>query len=216
MAKNIPRIYLDVNLSENIIIKLDKETSHYLKNVMRTKSCLVFNDGIEYTAELSDDAKSLNVGAKTNNPDSKLDITFCFSVIKKTDELLNMIAQFGVARIQPVITERTVAKHINWDRCKKIIIQSAEQSGQNSVPKLLPVIKFEDLDKSEIVFADERIKTDVTCDIKNCKSFIIGPEGGFSDTEFDILEKSGGIGVSLGKTILRAEVAAVAGIVKIL
>ncbi len=209
MAKNIPRIYLNAVLHENAIVPIEKDVSHYLKKVMRTNNCLVFNSGTEYAAQLSDDCKSLVVGDKTNHADYALDVTFYFSVIKNTDDLLNMITQMGVARIQPVITERTVARHINWKRINKIITEAAEQSGRNSLPEILPIIKFADLDKSKIVFADERKLQKSDALDTGAKHIMIGPEGGFSDAEFEQFDAAGANGVSLGGTILRAEVAGV-------
>jgi 16S rRNA (uracil1498-N3)-methyltransferase len=215
--KNVPRIFINQEITVGKIIPADKDIIHYLKNVMRTDSCLVFHDGIEFSAALSSDSKSLVIGNQTDHADAGNKITLCFAPIKKTDEMLNMATQMGAARFQPVITDRTVAHHINWRRIEKIIIEASEQSGRNSVPELLPAIRFADLDKSGLVFADERAahgqdfqKLTVPAD-----RVLIGPEGGFSDSEFDALDKSGARGISLGKTILRAEVAAVAALAKI-
>ncbi|MDD4122475.1 MAG: RsmE family RNA methyltransferase, partial [Eubacteriales bacterium] len=45
---------------------------------------------------------------------------------------------------------------------------------------------------------------------------IIGPEGGFSDNEANILIKNGACSVSLGKTVLRTETAGMAAIAMIM
>ena len=50
---------------------------------------------------------------------------------------------------------------------------------------------------------------------RNIKSILVGPEGGFSDNEFAALDAAGARGVSLGKTILRAELAAAIAVAKI-
>ena len=47
-------------------------------------------------------------------------------------------------------------------------------------------------------------------------AIIIGPEGGFSDSEARILIKSGAQSVSLGKTILRTETAGMAAIAMVM
>ena len=47
------------------------------------------------------------------------------------------------------------------------------------------------------------------------KNILIGPEGGFSDTEFSALDAGGARGISLGKTILRAELAGVVAISRV-
>ena len=131
--------------------------------------------------------------------------------------MLNMATQMGVARFVPVITERTVANHINWDRMKKIVIEASEQSNRNSVPEIALPIKFADLPFSDLVFADERAAygAKIPTTYKNAKNILIGPEGGFSDSEFDALDKHGAKSLSLGKTILRAELAAPIAIAKV-
>ena len=128
-----------------------------------------------------------------------------------------MATQMGVARLMPIITARTVAHHINWERMRKIATEAAEQSNRNSVPEILEPIKFSDLDLSDIVFADERAAygAEISTDFNTTK-ILVGPEGGFSDEEFNMLDAAGARGVSLGKTILRAETAAIVALAKII
>lgn len=215
--KNIPRIFIDQEIKSNQIVAIDKSLSHYLTHVMRTKKCLCFNGGVEFSANLADDERSLIIGEQTNHSDPSGDIKLIFAPIKRLDDMLNMATQMGVACFQPVITERTVAHHINWERMKKIVIEAAEQSNRNSVPEIRQPIKFSDLNLSNICFADERVAYGrPACAIPtDAKSILIGPEGGFSDDEFSALDSAGACGISLGKTILRAEVAAVVAIGKI-
>jgi len=216
--QNIPRIFLDENLESGKSFPVDKNIVHYLSRVMRRRDCCVFNNGVEYVAKLSDDEKFLIVGDRTEHTDPTNNLTFYFAPIKKTDDLLNMVTQMGVAVIQPVITKRTVAGHINWQRMKKIIIEASEQSGRNSVPNLLPPIKFEDLDLSDVIVADERAAhgIEIKTDVNSYNKILIGPEGGFSPEEFEQIDKSGAVKISLGLTILRAEVASVVAIAKVL
>ncbi|MBQ8041796.1 MAG: RNA methyltransferase, partial [Alphaproteobacteria bacterium] len=115
-----------------------------------------------------------------------------------------------VAKFQPVITERTTAHHINWERMKKIVIEASEQSNRNTVPVILPPVRFSELDLSNVVFADERAAYGATTSEipTGTTTVLVGPEGGFSDSEFSALDASGAHGISLGRTILRAELAA--------
>lgn len=216
--KNIPRIFVGHDIRPATQIPIARDIAHYLSRVMRTNECLAFGDGNEYTARLSDDNKFLIIGNKTTHADPSSDITLMFAPIKRTDDLLNMATQMGVANFQPVITDRTTAHHINWERMQKIVIEASEQSNRNSVPKILPPIKFSDLDLSEIVFADERAAYGATTPPppQNIKSVLVGPEGGFSDSEFAVLDASGAHGISLGKTILRAELAAAIAVSKVM
>lgn len=216
--QNVPRIYLSQNLSTGKTFPIDKDVVHYLRRVMRRGDCLVFNQGVEYSAILSDDNKSIIIGEKTNHVDPSNDIVVYFAPVKKIDEMLNMVTQMGVAVLQPVITERTVANHINWARQQKIIIEAVEQSGRNSVPELKKPIRFDDLELNGLIVADERFAHGTKAKEKNIKSnrVLIGPEGGFSPQEFEKMDRAGVSGLSLGKTILRAEVAAVVAVSKVL
>ena len=216
--KNVPRIFIGNDIATGASIPVARDVSHYLTRVMRRHDCLVFGDGNEYNATLSDDGKFLLVGDRTPHADPSNDVTLMFAPIKRTDDLLNMATQMGVGRFLPVVTERTNANHINWERMQKIVIEASEQSNRNSVPTILPPCRFSDLDLSGVVFADERAAYGAaTANISGgVKSILIGPEGGFSESEFAALDSAGACGVSLGKTILRAEVAAVVAIAGVL
>lgn len=215
--KNIPRIFVGENIASGMVIPVERSVSHYLTRVMRTTECLVFGNGNEYSAVLSDDGRVLTVGAQTAHPDPSNNIRLMFAPIKRTDDLLNMATQMGVAEFLPVITARTNANHINWERMQKIVIEASEQSNRNSVPKILNPIKFSELDLSDIVFADERAAygKELPSGAGDVTSILIGPEGGFSEDEFNALDAAGARGISLGKTILRAELAASIAIAKV-
>ena len=216
--KNIPRIFIDHKIETGDTFPADKSVAHYLSHVMRTNKCIVFGFGHEFNAELSPDGKSITVGADTGRADVVSDITLYFAPIKRTDDLIAMATQMGIKRFVPVITERTVNHHVNWARMQKIAIESAEQSNCNTVPEIAMPIKFAELDLSSLCFADERFAYNDKTAQKipaTANAILVGPEGGFSDAEFAALDGAGAVPVSLGKTILRAEVAAVIAIEKI-
>ena len=204
----MPRIFTDSKLSPGAKLKLTREQCHYLLHVMRTKKFLIFNDGNEHAAELTDDDGTFAVGTKTEHKDPSGNFAFYFAPIKKTEDLISAVTQMGAAILQPVITERTTARHINWTRMKKIVIEAAEQSGRNSVPELRSPITFKELDKKDLIFGNPTHEPRTTS--HEPRKLFIGPEGGLSDDEINELEKSGAVGINLGATILRAETAAVA------
>ena len=217
--QNIPRIFINVKIEPGKSVAVDKDIVHYLRRVMRRDDCLIFNNGEEYTAKLSNDDKFMVVGEKTKHIDPSNDLTLYFAPIKKIEELINMATQMGVGTLVPVITNRTVANHINWNRIRKIMIEAAEQSNRNNVPTLSESVKFDDLDLNGLIVADERFahgKEDGEDKKISGKSLLIGPEGGFSPAEFEKMDKAGVKGISLGKTVLRAETAAVVAIAKVL
>lgn len=212
--KNIPRIFLSDDITSGMTVPVSRDVAHYLTRVMRTSDCLVFGGGNEFYGRVSDNGAAIVVGDKTDHADTSNNITLYFAPIKRTDDMLNMATQLGVMCFQPVITDRTVAHYINWARMEKIVIEAAEQSNRNSVPNILPPIKFSELNLSNIVFADERTAYGVgrTTNIADATNVLVGPEGGFSDTEFEMLDRAGARAISLGQTILRAEVAAIIAI----
>ena len=71
--------------------------------------------------------------------------------------------------------------------------------------------------RTNVVFADERAAhgADVASTVSGVKYVLVGPEGGFADDEFCALDSAGARGISLGKTILRAELAAAIAIAKV-
>lgn len=216
--KNIPRIFVANNIKTGDVIPASRDVAHYLGRVMRTNEFIAFGGGNEFVAQLADDGKSLHIGASTNRPDPSNDLTLYFAPIKRTDDLINMATQMGVAKLVPVITDRTVAHNINWDRMRKIAIEAAEQSNRNSIPEISAPIRFSDLDLSTVAFADERAahgKT-VASDVHGVRAILVGPEGGFSDAEFVALDTAGARGVSLGETILRAELAAAIALTRVM
>lgn len=216
-VKNIPRIFAGDDISSGMKIPAPVDVAHYLSRVMRTDECLIFGGGREFSARLSRDGKWLEIGDQTSHVDPAGNITLYFSPIKRMDDLINMATQMGVGAFQPVIMAHTTTHHINWNRMHKIATESAEQSGRNSVPNILPVVNFNDLDLSDITFADERTAhgRETNAAAHGITKIIIGPEGGFSAAEFAALDAAGARGISLGKTILRAELAAAIAISRI-
>ncbi len=217
--KNIPRIFVGDDVQTGMMIPADKSVAHYLTHVMRTHDFLAFGAGKEFHATISADGKNITIGNKTAHPDPSNDTTLYFAPIKHTDDLINMATQMGVANLVPVIMERTVAHHINWERMQKIATEAAEQSNRNSVPKISAPVPFAKLDLKNICFADERFaynNNKIAQIPSNIKSVLVGPEGGFSDFEFAALDAAGATPISLGKTILRAELAVAIAIGKMI
>ncbi|MDR1071096.1 MAG: 16S rRNA (uracil(1498)-N(3))-methyltransferase [Rickettsiales bacterium] len=207
--KNVPRIFIDAPLGVGKTFELTPDQHHYLTRVMRTERFLALGGGTEYEAEIINNSQFI-IHNSTPRADPSGKWTFCFAPIKKIEDLVSGVVQCGAGVLAPVITERTAARHVNWERMKKIIIENAEQSGRNSIPELREPVSFAELDKCGLVYGDER-KAGAAREIAAPASVLfVGPEGGFSDAEFDALDAAGAVGVGLGRTILRAEVAAVA------
>jgi 16S rRNA (uracil1498-N3)-methyltransferase len=229
--QNVPRIYLDANLAPGAELPLAPDVAHYLGRVMRAENFVVFNAGREFVAEAVaiPDKKGGRVFAKcrilrdTGRPDPSNELTLAFAPIRqpRLEEMAAMAAQLGVARLLPVLSDRTVARHANWVRVGKIVIEASEQSGRNSIPEIAPPVEFSDFiaRHRNVVFGDERTAKDgirAPANPPRAAVVLIGPEGGFSEREFAALDAAGAVGLNLGRTVLRAETAAVAAIARVL
>ena len=95
---------------------------------------------------------------------------------------------------------------------KKIVKEAAEQSHRNLIPEVCEVALLKDLDKYKsennyICYESSRNIVDISCN--KSITYIIGPEGGFDDREYEKIRVMGYEPISLGKRILRAETAAI-------
>jgi 16S rRNA (uracil1498-N3)-methyltransferase len=141
--------------------------------------------------------------------------------IKKAriDLVAEKACELGVARLQPVLTHRTVVDRVNPDRLRAQMIEAAEQCGRTALPELgapqkLPaLLRGWDADRA-LYFADETGGELFARAVRpGPAAILIGPEGGFDDEERAAIRNTpGAVPVSLGATILRAETAAIAAV----
>ncbi|MGB9696676.1 MAG: RsmE family RNA methyltransferase [Ignavibacteria bacterium] len=136
--------------------------------------------------------------------------------------------ELGVKKIIPVVTERTVVKEAfegtKFERYRKIIITAMGQSMRCVLPEMSNKITLEKLieettnEPNRIVFYEfaedeEFFKPEPTS--KNI-FVLIGPEGGFSDKEINLLRLSGWKVNSLGERKVRSETAAILALYNII
>jgi len=151
----------------------------------------------------------------------------------KLAAIIRSATELGVDELRPIVTERTVPKlegnravsrHERW---KKIAAEACRQCGRPTVPEVFAIQGLEatveelatgdagggkslnlvlwELEGSaplgqELVHAlDQEIVT-----------ILVGPEGGLSPAEVELLRAHGYVSVSAGQYILRAETAAIA------
>ena len=133
--------------------------------------------------------------------------------------LLEKATELGVKEIHPILMERSVKTSINIDRCNKILISAAKQCRRSFFP-----ILHRPKDLHTLLNTNESCKY-YACHpnadlnlfsyksaLKYPSNVIIGPEGGFSKTEIDIMKNKGVSFFHLGKRRLRAETAAISSI----
>ena len=205
----LKRLFIKTELKEKSLVNLSTSNTHYISNVLRIREkqkISVFN-GIQ--GEWEGIIKSLNkkkgeiiIEKQIEKQEKENLINLIYTPIKgqRNYYLIEKITELGVTNIYPVISERSVIKKFNYKKAVACSIAASQQSGRLSVPK---IHEIKDLKKLFVdLFKSEREK--------QINSLLIGPEGGFSITEKNFLEKLNYIyGVSLGKRILRADTAAI-------
>lgn len=166
--------------------------------------------------------------------ESSLKINLYASILKTQawEEVLEKGTEIGVAAFMPVLSDYsaiTLKKEDyprKMERWKKVILSAVKQSERDSIPKLnfprpLNEILGHDLAGDVSLFAWEKLRgnQDQDFDLEpvfknlNLQSLAvnlwIGPEGGFSEKEVELLLKRKVKPFSLGDHVLRAETAAV-------
>ena len=216
------RFFVKENIGENSEIEISEERIvHQFRSVFRLgvgDKIIVFNgDSKDYECEIVEIGKKdlrLKILDSRMVHKSKKEVTLFMSLIKKENfELVcEKATELGVAKIVPVVSERTTLKNLNRDRIEKILIEASEQCGRGDVPILGEVSNLKDLILSEenlfvADFGGESF-SDLSLSTHH-SSLLIGPEGGWTPEERDLFKENNIKSFSLGETTLRAETAAI-------
>lgn len=126
--------------------------------------------------------------------------------------------EIGVSSITPLLSARTERKHLRTERLNKILITAVKQSVKATVPVLNPLIDFASFIKTQqinpgakyIAYIDDNNQTLSKVYTKGTNAtMLIGPEGDFSPDEVNMAIAAQYQPVSLGKSRLRTETAAI-------
>ena len=232
----IPRIHVAQPLHPGRVVELSPQAGERIARVLRLEPghpLRLFNgDGGEYTAELASVAKravTARVLALADAPDreSPLRITLAQGIARgdKMDFILQKATELGVARIVPLITERTEVK-LDAERTARrfahwnaVIVSACEQCGRNRLPDLAAPLKIADWVATLAHDAGARLALDPRGDLAvrdlsadAHATLAVGPEGGLSEHDHATLNRAGFHGLRLGPRILRTETAGIAAL----
>jgi 16S rRNA (uracil1498-N3)-methyltransferase len=225
--KSLPRLFVRTVLSDGAMVELDAGQANYLGNVMRLAegADVKLFDGQtgEWLARVAQAGKkrmTLSVECRTREPETVPDVWLAFAPVKRaqTDWLVEKATELGVAKLQPVITQRTITERIRLGRLESISIEAAEQCGRTLLPEIGEPVALKALmaEKSArtLYFADENGGEPAASAFKPGPATILtGPEGGFTEEERAAIRASpNALPISLGPRILRAETAALAAL----
>lgn len=208
---------------------LDKDCVHQIKNVLKLRpgERLVVCDGRggEAAGEICESGRGvvslriLNYSRSLSEAKRGVEL-YCALLKKENFELVVQKAtEIGVAKIIPLITDRTIKLNINQSRLEKIAKEAAELSGRAIIPEIGQPVKFEQaisdaIDNQINIFftpGGSALAPEIFFG-KNLVGVFIGPEGGWSEQELYLAETKNLFLGSLGKTILRGETAAIVAV----
>ncbi len=161
----------------------------------------------------------------TREPPLKLNLAFALLKGDHNELIVLKGTELGVSRFLPFVSARTVVlpkgKEDNkLQRLRKIAKEGAEQCRRSLIPEVSAYASFEEIAKNArglklFAYEEEAIQGQNILDYaiagESEATLLIGPEGGFTPEEAALAIDNGFIPVSLGKRILRAETAAIAG-----
>lgn len=228
----IPRIFYDGELSSDKTVILSGKELHYIKNVLRRKD----GDNLELFNNFADNF--LGIISSINNKIVSIDLIksieketesplytelgMCLIKSDKMDLAIQKAVELGVNSIVPIDSDRC---NINLRRIENkirhwdgIIKSACAQSDRIKIPLISSPVKLHEwVDNSngyDSVYFDPYSNNTI-----NAMKFssgkirlLIGPEGGFTDPELNLLDRFNWLKVSLGRRILRSETAAIAAL----
>ncbi|MBO6201492.1 MAG: 16S rRNA (uracil(1498)-N(3))-methyltransferase [Chryseobacterium sp.] len=169
---------------------------------------------------------TLNVSeVKENLPDFSPKLHIAIAPTKNIDRIeffLEKAVEMGISEVSFILTEQTERKNISIDKLRKQAIGASKQSLRSHFPKINDLQKFsefmKDLNPENTFVAHcnenlERISLNLLREPQHDNfetyTFLIGPEGDFSDKEIHQLAEKGVKAVSLGNQRLRTETAGI-------
>jgi 16S rRNA (uracil1498-N3)-methyltransferase len=205
----------------------DKEESRHIIKVLRKKDTdilYVTNGlGLLFQTEItlaSDNKCTVKICSFEQKEIPKFKLHLAVAPTKMNDRyewFLEKATEIGIHEITPIICDRSERKVVNNDRFDKIILAAMKQSNELFLPKLNPAISFKEFIKTQnsglqlIAHCEDADKKTLKSILKPNENvtLLIGPEGDFSEKEITLALENNYLPVSLGKTRLRTETAAV-------
>jgi 16S rRNA (uracil1498-N3)-methyltransferase len=231
-ARPATRLYVEAELAERAIVALSPGQAHQLRAVLRLgpgDTVALFNgrDG-EWLARIETMARgacTVAVQRQLRPQEDEGDLWLVFAPIKRArlDVLIEKATELGASALCPVLTERTIVERLNPDRLAAIAREAAEQSERLTLPQIRAPLPLQRLIAAwpadrRLILCDETgaappAATALAALPPGLRAVLIGPEGGFAESELDALRKLPFVcPVGLGPRVLRSDTAALAGL----
>ena len=208
-------------------VKINEEEQTHIVKVLRMRSGeqIYVTDGKGNLANgnLQFEGKKVSLDVleiKENLPNFSTQLHIAIAPTKNIDRIeffVEKATEMGIAEITLLQTEKTERKNLNIDKLRKQSIAASKQSLRfhfpiiNDLTKFSDFIKDIDVETTFVAHCNEKLERMILKDIRSQEkiTFLIGPEGDFSDKEIASLAEKGVKAVSLGSQRLRTETAGV-------
>ena len=222
-------LFIDMPLKANTTINLERNLARRLTRVLRFKQghkFVLFNgkDGLFETTLTDIENGIATLGECLQQQPAPQHTALYLALTKRDafDRAVRQATEMGIDHIYPVETEFSVPDKLKTERLDTIIQEAAEQCERLTLPILHPHQSLKaalEHAEGKIFWADESVAKENTLGQWGNNpttlndGLLIGPEGGFSDTEKQQLRSHAKIvRVGLGQHILRVDTAVCVGI----
>jgi 16S rRNA (uracil1498-N3)-methyltransferase len=232
----LTRLFVSQNLETGLQLQLQSDQARYVGRVLRLRvgdDVSVFNgQGGEYSATLQSIGKNsagLLIGEQrevATESSLKIHLVQAVSRGERMDFVVQKATELGVKRITPVLSEYGVVK-LDSARAEKrrehwqgVASSACEQSGRTRPPLVDAPTSLNawfgsrtDKADTDLILRPGATKALASLAAPITKvCLLIGPEGGFSNKEYEDASVAGFSAVSLGPRVMRTETAALAAI----
>lgn len=226
------RYFIDEECIDGNLIQIDSYNHKHMSKVMRYRNgdqvTCIMPDSFTYIYKIKDIENGILERVEKIEEDHELDVdvTLIYGLVKsdKFEFVLQKSTELGVKRIVPFLSKRSIIKTDEKtfakkrERYCKILKEASEQSYRQIIPELTPLITHKELknylsDVNLVAYEESSKQGEHSSFYKalnqdfHSMTIIVGPEGGFEQSEIDEMKKLGIQECSLGKRILRSETA---------
>ncbi|AUS09474.1 16S rRNA (uracil(1498)-N(3))-methyltransferase [Laceyella sacchari] len=212
-------------------IRLVGDDVHHIKNVMRNKPgdriiCCA-GQGLDYLAEIESIdgdqiiARIVERTPSRGEPRTKVLIAQSLPKGDKLEWILQKGTELGASAFLPFSSERSIVKidarkiGKKRERWERIVKEAAEQAHRGKLPTVATPMSWkallQEIGKRECAWiAYEKGGLPLAEAMASAKDeilLIVGPEGGFTESEIEEAREAGAVPISLGSRILRTETA---------
>jgi 16S rRNA (uracil1498-N3)-methyltransferase len=208
-------------------LALPQAEAHHVRDVLRVaegESLELFDTAGNIAAGIITHVNSANVVVSIESiqsaaTTSRVIVASAIPKGERADWMIEKLSELGVSRFIPLAAERSVTLpggRNKFERWERIAIEAAKQSRRAGIMSIAPVTSLVEVLRSPVagwwlstapgaVAASAVMGRGLVGDI----TLMIGPEGGWTDGEMQLMDAAGLCGVGLTASVLRVETAAV-------